>query len=84
MNQTNGRTLLFIVHCNKNKVLNDLAPVEYEKIGDRKKLVILLLPDYFDPLTPNDQWGAKLTAIANKYRAALALDEKDRTDLRVL
>ena len=83
-NKKVGRKLLLIIQCSKSKVLNDLAPVVFSESGDRKQLTILRIPDYFDPMTPADQWGKILSSIRNKYFVALALDERDKLDLRVL
>ena len=79
-----SRTLLLILHCWKGKPLNDVAPVVFEHVGDKRKLVIFKLPDNFDVALPANLWGPTLAEIRNKYVAALALDEKDRLDLKVL
>jgi len=79
-----SRTLLLILHCWKGKSLNDIAPIVFEHTGDKKKLVIFKLPDFFDVVLPANMWGPTLAAIRNKYVAALTLDEKDRLDLKVL
>lgn len=83
-NQGKSRTLLLILHCWKGKQLNDVAPIVFEHIGDKRKLVIFKLPDFFDTALPANMWGQTLATIRNKYVAALALDEKDRLDLKVL
>lgn len=80
-----SRTLLLIIHCSKSKIINDVAPVLWEFVGDRRKLTILKIPEPFGNEIPYSEWGARLGAIKTKYAQALNLDpQKDKADLKVL
>jgi hypothetical protein len=80
----NGRTLLLVLHVSKSLPINDVGKVEFEKVGDRKKYVIVSIEDYFDPLMPREAWGPRLLELRNKYAQLLSLGEKDRLEIKVL
>jgi hypothetical protein len=57
----------------KSIPLNDLGgKVVFEHVGDRKKLIIMEINDYFDPAA---DWGQQLSAIRMKYYKALSIDK---------
>jgi len=79
-----SRQLLLLLHVWKDRQINDIGKIGYERAGDVKKFMVIEVEDFFDVKTPASEWGKRLSEIRNRYISILNLGERDRLEIKVL